>query len=162
MKSSVPLDTPMKTNSVRVLEEIAFFRPFTATLLLSALTCLPVSSLAGNPLPQVKVLAPDSQALAGTSTGSFTVLRDSGTNSSLTIDLVFGGTAINGTDYESLPAKLTIPVGLFAVDLPLHPLNANLSATNRTVVLSVKTNSSYGADPRKNATVTAFLRGSAP
>jgi len=144
----------MKTNSVRVLEEIAFFRPFTATLLLSALTCLPVSSLAGNPLPQVKVLAPDSQALAGTSTGSFTVLRDSGTNNSLTIDLVFGGTAINGTDYESLPAKLTIPVGLFAVDLPLHPLNANLSATNRTVVLSVKTNSSYGADPRKNATVT--------
>lgn len=92
--------------------------------------------------------------MAGTSTGSFTVVRDIGTNGSLEIDLVVGGTAINGTDYESLPARLTIPVGYFAVDLPLRPLIATLSATNRTVVLSVRTNPRYGADPRKNATVT--------
>jgi hypothetical protein len=67
---------------------------------------------------------------------------------------VVGGIGINGTDYETLPTQVTIPVGYFAVDLPVRPLPSTLSATNKTVMLSVKTNSGYGADPRKNATVT--------
>jgi hypothetical protein len=104
--------------------------------------------------PRVSILAPDSQALAGTSTGAFTLLRDSGTNAPLAVDLDIAGTAVNGVDYEAITNRVTIPEGYYAVDLLVRPLPVALSARNKSVVINVRTNEAYVVRAPGRATVT--------
>src|SRR5438046_2527479 len=62
-------------------------------------------------LPKVEVLATDSTALEGTSSGAFTVIRSGNPTNSLEVHYTLSGTATNGVDYVQVKDATTIPVG---------------------------------------------------
>ncbi|MBI3875683.1 MAG: hypothetical protein HY300_06920, partial [Verrucomicrobia bacterium] len=67
--------------------------------------------------PAVAVLATDPFALAGTSSGAFTLIRSGSTNADLAVNLTISGTASNGLDYVAISNVVTIPAGSLATDI---------------------------------------------
>jgi len=121
---------------------------------IAAVVCLLAmggAAFAATNLPVITLLAPDSTALEGTSSGSFTLIRDSGTNAALAVDLKIVGTASNGVDYVQITNKPTIPAGFLAVDILIQPIVVNQG--NKTVVLTVETNAAYVVGHKHQATV---------
>jgi len=107
------------------------------------------------PLAIVKLLAPDPIAFAPNSSGAFTILRTEKGSKDLTVAIDIGGTAVNGVDFEKLPAQVTIPANTEAVDLVVRPLaTAPLSVENKTVILTLKADPTYVIATKKGATVT--------
>src|SRR5207237_841117 len=75
-------------------------------------------TIADNDLPAISLTAPDANAAeAALDPGSFNISRVGCTNSSLTINFKFTGTASNGVDYATLPSSVTIPAGATAAVL---------------------------------------------
>jgi Bacterial Ig domain len=105
-----------------------------------------------NQLPVVSILATDGTALEGTSTGSFTLLRNGSTNDDLLVDLCISGSASNGVDYTTITNQVDIPAGWLAVDIPITPIIDTDVRGNKSVCLKVMTNASY-AIGRCRATV---------
>lgn len=54
-------------------------------------------------------------------TSLLTVSRNGPVQQAMTVGLTYGGTAINGTDYDLLPASITIPAGSASAILTLKP-----------------------------------------
>ncbi len=107
------------------------------------------------PLAIVKLLVPDPIAFAPNSSGAFTILRTEKSLTDLTVAIEIGGTAVNGVDYDKLPAQVTIPANTEAVDLIVRPLaTAPLSADNKTVTLTLKPDAAYVIATKKPSTVT--------
>ena len=104
-------------------------------------------------LPVVRIVASDPTALAGSTTGAFTLIREDSTNAPLSVTLGIAGTAENGLDYSKLPATVTIPAGFLAVDLVVQPLPVPLTPNDKTVVLSLVTNAAYTFGTKRSATV---------
>lgn len=92
--------------------------------------------------PVVTIYAPDPVAIAGTNLGglyapatavtnyitgnntaTFLILRDSQTNTDLTVTYAVSGTAINGEDYETIPNSIVIPAGQRYSLVTIVPLN---------------------------------------
>jgi hypothetical protein len=61
--------------------------------------------------------------VCGTNTATFLVLRDSATNTDLTVTYAIGGTAINGVDYQTIPGSVVIPAGQRYARIVIYPLN---------------------------------------
>src|SRR5580704_16920349 len=103
----------------------------------------------------VKIIASDPVALEGTSTASFTLIRPDGdTNSDLAVNLDFSGTASNGVDYATISSPVTIPAGYLAVDVLVQPIIDTVNRGNKTVVLTIDTNSgTYSVTGSGHATV---------
>ncbi len=93
--------------------------------------------------PSVVVVAPDPMALAGTSSGAFTLIRYGDTNSDLAVNVKLFGTASNGVDYVQIPDTITIPAGSLATDVKVDPIVNTANPGNKTVILAVETNSNY-------------------
>ncbi len=93
--------------------------------------------------PTVKVLATDPTALEGTSSGSFTLIREGDTNENLTVDVEILGTASNGVDYAEIPNTVVIPSGYMAVDVPVRPITDTANRGNKTVILTIESNANY-------------------
>lgn len=89
------------------------------------------------------------------STGSarpteITVTRGGLTTQPLEVSLTFGGTAVNGTDYGTLPSTVTIPAGSSSVSLDLVPLSDNIPEGEETIIISVNPAAGYTlASPSK-------------
>jgi hypothetical protein len=103
-------------------------------------------------LPVVRIVASDPTALQGTSAGAFTVVRNGFTNAALAVYFNIGGTASNGVDYAAISSPVTIPAGLFAVDIPIIATNV-LNRGNVSVTLSLQTNANYQLCDRSRAKV---------
>ena len=113
--------------------------------------------LAADPPPEppvVQILATDPTALEGASTGSFTLIRNQGTNVDLLVNYLIKGTASNGVDYVLLPGAATIPAGYLAADVLVQPIVDPMNHGNKTVVLNLQTNLAYRLGERRSATVT--------
>lgn len=105
-------------------------------------------------LPKVTLLATDPYALAGTSSGAFTLIRDAVGNADLAVSLGISGTASNGVDYATITNVVTIPAGYLAVDILIQPKLDLAKRGNKTVVLTVQTNADYvPVRPFKSAVV---------
>lgn len=91
----------------------------------------------------VAILATDPTALEGTSSGAFTLIRYGPTTSDLTVDVAISGTASNGVDYVTIPTTLTIPAGSLALDVLVQPIVDTARRGNKTVDLTIDTNSAY-------------------
>lgn len=98
---------------------------------------------ATNPPPLVVVVAPDPTALEGTSSGAFTLIRYGATDAALNVDVQLSGTASNGVDYVTISNVITIPAGSLAADVKVDPLLDTANRGNKTVILSLETNSNY-------------------
>ena len=102
-------------------------------------------------LPGVAILASDATALAGTSSGAFTLVRSGPADADLTVNLDIAGSAVNGVDYTTIANTLTIPAGFLAVDIPVQPIPSATPTTNKSVVITVQTNAAYHVGDARRA-----------
>jgi hypothetical protein len=93
--------------------------------------------------PIITMTAPDCFAIEPSSnatpdTATFRIRRHGPTNDALVVAYSLHGTALNGTDYETLPSLATIAVGSQSVDVVIRPLADKLAEGRETVVLRLE------------------------
>ena len=104
-------------------------------------------------LPSVNIWAGNAQASRlGLTSGSMMVSRD-GSNAPLTVYLANGGTALNGSDYVLLPGSVTLPAGVLSTNISITPYSNAQPVGDKTVVISVATNTAYSLGSLSLATV---------
>lgn len=69
--------------------------------------------------------------------GSFTITLDQAQTIPYTISYNLSGTATSGTDYSTLPGKVTIPAGQTTVKIPVNVLCDNLTEGPETIILKI-------------------------
>lgn len=88
-------------------------------------------SCIGNPPPSVNVGNIYNPGLSvieeGCSPGIITFTNNGDTTVPLVIPYTIGGTAINGTDYSTIPSSVTIPAGQSSVSIILNAFNDNIT-----------------------------------
>jgi hypothetical protein len=108
-------------------------------------------------LPIANVWATDASASRyGPRAGSFTVSRTGTTNAALTVNLTLGGTAVNGTDYVSLPNSVVLPAGVTSTNLSVVPYTNSAPVGNKTLIVSLAASSSYSTGALAAATVNIY------
>ena len=94
--------------------------------------------------PQITVATREAQASENGSTeGVFTLTRAGSLAGALTVSIRLDGSAQNGTDYAYVPATVTMPAGVAAVDVRIIPYADSLSETAETVALTVLSGAGY-------------------
>jgi subtilase family serine protease len=112
-------------------------------------------ALHGPGFPVVKIVATDDTATeAGPTPGTFMCTRSGNTDSDLEIKYTVGGTATSGSDYEPVPASVTIPVGEESVAVTVAAIDDPLAETDETVVLTIDPDAAYIVSANSEATVT--------
>jgi hypothetical protein len=106
------------------------------------------------PPPIITVVASDANASESGETGRFRLTRTGATTAALTVHYTLGGTAVNGTDYQSLSTSVTIPAGASSVEITVTPIDDTEVEGSETVVLTVSANQAYIAGSSNTATVT--------
>jgi subtilase family serine protease len=107
------------------------------------------------PPPAVSVAAAIPTATeAGPTSGLFTISRDSGQDTALTVTYTLGGTAVKGTDYQSIPTSAPIPAGASSVTVAIVPIDDSLIEPDETVILTVTASPGYTVGTPSSATVT--------
>jgi hypothetical protein len=66
----------------------------------------------------------------------------------------FTGTASWGTDYLSITAPRTIPVGATFIDVTLTPVDDAVVETDETAIMTLKANAAYTIGTPSGATIT--------
>ena len=106
-------------------------------------------------LPTVTVVASDAAASeSGPDRGTFTITRSGSTAAALTVNYSLGGSASNGTDYQSLSGSATIAAGAASASVIVIPIDDTAVEGNETVVLTLSANAAYTVGSPKSATVT--------
>ena len=121
-------------------------------------TATPVIILVSNTvpitLPTITVAATDaSSSRIGPDNGVFTITRTGSTASALTVDYSLGGTAANGTDYNTPGTSATIPSGANATAITIVPAPATYLVGSKTVTLSLSANAAYTVGASSSATL---------
>jgi hypothetical protein len=105
--------------------------------------------------PTVTVVANDANASrVGLDNGAITIARTGDTTSALTVNYSLGGTAVNGTDYTSLGASVTIPAGASSAVIAVSPKAATTYVGARTMTLTLSANAAYTIGSANSASVT--------
>jgi hypothetical protein len=88
--------------------------------------------------------------------GQFTVTRDGNLTNPLTVSYTVGGTAVAGSQYQSLSGSVTIPAGQRYAIINVTPIDDGGAGTHTssTVVLSLANSSSYQIGSATSDTVT--------
>ncbi|MCM3901685.1 MAG: PKD domain-containing protein [Pyrinomonadaceae bacterium] len=140
----IPAGAASASITVAPLDDAAFELPESVVLTLVAGSNYLVGSphFAGVTIADndsvVSVLANDSAASEdGPNHGSFEVSRNGPTTNALTVFYATGGSAINGTDYATLPSSVIIPAGSSTALVTVTPIDDALSEGPETVVLSL-------------------------
>ncbi len=110
----------------------------------------------------------------GPKIATFTVFRFGATNDDLNVSYNFGGTAINGIDFVTLPGWVTIPAGERRSLITIVPIDDGSPDVNKTIILTLTPSTNSPPDyivglPRRAAgiiidnvgprSVTAMLPG---
>lgn len=95
----------------------------------------------------------------GSSIGAFVVSRVGSTDSSITVTLSVGGTAINGVDYDAIPNSVTFPAGTNMVWLDVVPRVDTAMEGTETVLLSLVAAAGYTLIAPTNAAVFVLDSG---
>jgi hypothetical protein len=106
-------------------------------------------------LPTVTIAATTpSAAEEGALPGTFTITRAGETVEALTVNLAIGGSALNGTDYTTIPASVTIPVGASSATVTIAPITDAQAEGDETVTLTLANHLAYAIGGASTATVT--------
>lgn len=98
----------------------------------------------GATLPTVTVARTPSSVLEdGTPTMTFTFTRTGSTASSLVVDYSVSGTAINGTDYVTIPGSVTIAAASATGAIVIDPITDALFEVDETVILTINSSANY-------------------
>ncbi|MEO7157394.1 MAG: Calx-beta domain-containing protein [Vicinamibacterales bacterium] len=105
--------------------------------------------------PLVSVTAFDSTASeTGPDLGTFRFSRTGSTAAALTVTFTVTGTAISGTDYQSLPLTVTFGAGQATADLFVVPLPDAMVEGPETVIVTVTDAAAYDLGSPVTATIT--------
>jgi len=108
----------------------------------------------------VTVSATDSAASeAGADTGTFTITRTGGTTFPLTVDFTLGGTATNGTDYNSVGSSAVIGVGQTTTTVTITPIDDGVNESSETAILTLSASPRYTVGSPSSATVNIANNG---
>ncbi|MBI4658044.1 MAG: immunoglobulin domain-containing protein [Verrucomicrobia bacterium] len=106
------------------------------------------------PTPSVIVAAVDPEASeTGSNTGAFIVSRSGPITGPLEVSFLVGGTAIGGTDYQSLGTSITIPAGAASANLVVSPVIDSALEGGETVTVTLLQRSGYAIGVPSSATV---------
>ena len=106
-------------------------------------------------LPTVSIMATDPNAAeANADPGVFTVTRSGATTAALSVSLVLSGTAVNGTDYQTVSGSVTIAAGQSSGSVTITPINRQIVGGSKTVIATLGSSSTYSAGSPSSATVT--------
>ncbi|WP_245894986.1 phytase [Nostoc cycadae] len=94
--------------------------------------------------------------------GTFRISRVGNTNTALTFNYTVGGTAINGSDYDSLTGTATIAAGRSYVDIAVKPIDDNLVEGNETVTLSLVDGNNYNLGTTNTAATVTITDSDRP
>ena len=96
------------------------------------------------PPPTVTVAATTPTAYeAGPANGVFTISRDTAADTSLPVSYSISGTAVSGTDYQTVPTTTTIPAGAISVNVNIVPKDDSLVEPAETAILTLGASPSY-------------------
>jgi len=109
-----------------------------------------VSVVASDPVAYEKTPAPP----ALPDFGKFTFSRSGDASAPLTVNFIFAGTAVRGTDYRSLPNFVTFPAGVSTVDLTVEPIGDAEIEGPETVNLLLSPSAGYTLETDYRATVS--------
>jgi hypothetical protein len=87
-------------------------------------------------------------------TGAFTFTRTGSTVNPLTVNYNIYGTAINGTDYETITNSIVIPDGAASATLTISALADSILESAETVVLTLRNSPAYAVRTTTPKTVT--------
>ena len=90
----------------------------------------------------------------GLAPGTFTITRAGETTEALTVSYVVAGAATNGTDYQSVPASVTIPIGAASATISITPIADTLAEGDEAVSLTLASDPAYSVGAAAAATVT--------
>jgi GH35 family endo-1,4-beta-xylanase len=110
----------------------------------------------------VSLFAESPTTAEGASAARFSVVRTGPTTNALTVRYTTRGTAINGTDYASLPGTITIPAGQASTTLNITPTADSLTEGNETVIVELQEASAYSVGRISERTATATVQDDAP
>ncbi|MCX6854544.1 MAG: PKD domain-containing protein, partial [Verrucomicrobia bacterium] len=115
-----------------------------------------IFSILDNDTPIVTIAATDATANEAGDTGTFTFSRNSGIDSSLTVNFTRSGTATSGSDYTAIttPGTITFDIGEASKTVTVAPLQNTANEANETVILTVTSGSGYNVGSPSSATVT--------
>jgi|GEM_PF-4487128 len=103
----------------------------------------------------VSLYSRDTQASEqGLQPGVFRLWRTGDTSQPLTVQLSIGGTATNGSDYNTIPASATFAAGASETSVIITPVDDSLVEGNETVILSLAAGSGYQIGPDTSAVVS--------
>jgi len=105
--------------------------------------------------PTVTVAAADLLAAeSGTDPGSFMVSRTGSTATPLTVRYSLGGTAQNGSDYQTLSGSVTIAAGATSANVIVLPIDDRRIEIAELVILTLSADDAYNIGLLNTATVT--------
>jgi glucose/arabinose dehydrogenase len=108
-------------------------------------------------LPTVTVARTPASVLEdGAPTMTFTFTRTGSTAGSLVVDYTISGTAVNGTDYLTIPSSITIAGGSATGTVVIDPTADATIEADETVILSIASSANYtvGAPSTATGTIT--------
>lgn len=112
-------------------------------------------SIADAPLASVTVTTLDAEASeVSPNTGTYRIARTGATTTELAIGVTLSGSAVNGTDYQTIATPQTIRAGAAFVDVVLTPLPDAVVDAAETAVLTVIAGTGYVVGAPETATVT--------
>jgi hypothetical protein len=106
------------------------------------------------PSELVSVRAMDPDASESGDTGRFVLMRDGELLQPLTITVTFTGSAVNGSDYETLSTTLTFGANVSFLNVYLVPKSDLATDPSESVILTVVDGANYDLGAASTATVT--------
>ncbi len=105
--------------------------------------------------PIISIVASDATAAeAGSDPGIFVITRTGATTGALVVQLGLTGSALQGVDYATIPAQVTIPAGSDFTTVVITPIDDGIGEPAQTVRLYLRANSNYAIGAAGDATVT--------
>ena len=107
--------------------------------------------------PAVNIVATSGSANEyGPLSGAFTISRTGGTEITLPVSYAIAGSAINGSDYQSIAGSATIAAGASSRLVTITPILQQSALGNRTVTLTSSSSSQYNLGADLSDTVTIY------
>ncbi len=105
--------------------------------------------------PQITIAATEPRAAqSGPTPGRFTLMRQGGLQDDLLVNVTLTGTAINGTDYVTIPTAVMMPAGQTSVDVEVMPYVTGHQGVEKVVNMALATGDGYRLGAQQSALVS--------
>jgi hypothetical protein len=115
------------------------------------------ANIADDDGPVTVTIAATTQAAEPATNGLFTVTRSGGgaaqLQQALTVNFTVGGTATNGTDYQTIGTSVVIPAGATSATIPVTVIDDSLLEGTESVVITISASANYTVGATGSATV---------